>query len=158
MLQHGDLFAHLSVAAPTVPRVGFAADGELRDSCACLGAEYVWPCVFLLSPTPLLERMCVRDLGVATDLSVLCQMIRHLGSSLRPLQALNKIIPSSFQGHPGSTCEVMSSNCSLGSCLFSKPNTLLTRVYADGVTAVCDCGLLVVDVDNGVWVQRVRGA
>ena len=31
MLQHGDFFAHPSVAAPTVPRVGFAANEELRD-------------------------------------------------------------------------------------------------------------------------------
>ena len=35
MLQHGDSFAHPAVAEPTVPRVGFAADEELRDFYAC---------------------------------------------------------------------------------------------------------------------------
>ena len=34
-------------------------------------AESVWRFVFLLSSIPLLESMCVRDLVVATDLSVL---------------------------------------------------------------------------------------
>ena len=41
MLQHGDLLAHHSLAAPTVPRAGIAADGELRDLHAGV-AENVW--------------------------------------------------------------------------------------------------------------------
>ena len=46
MFQHGDFFEHLSVAAPTVPRAGFAADEELRDPYACNVAEYFWRFVF----------------------------------------------------------------------------------------------------------------
>ena len=40
MLQHGDFFGNLSVTAPTVPRVDFAADEKLRDPHACNVADH----------------------------------------------------------------------------------------------------------------------
>ena len=67
MLQHGDFFENLFVAAATVLREGFAADEERRDSFVCSIAGDPWRFVFLLSSILLLERICVRDLGVATD-------------------------------------------------------------------------------------------
>ena len=62
---------------------GFAADEELRDSFACNIAEYVWRCVFRPSSNFLLERICVRDLVVATDLSAPDQLIQYLGYRIR---------------------------------------------------------------------------
>ena len=91
-LQHGDFFAHLSIAAPLVPRVGFAAHEELRYLAIC--------CSFELHPS----LGCVRDLVVATDLSVEYQRIQYLGSSLRQLLYVNnlkKMISSSFQSYRG---------------------------------------------------------
>ena len=80
-LQHGDFFAHLSVAAPAVPREGIAVDEELPDSFVCKVVEYFRRFEFLSSSIPLLERICVRDLVVATNLSVLDQRIQYPGSS-----------------------------------------------------------------------------
>ena len=106
MLQHGDFFENLAVAAATVPRESFAADEKLRDSFfACNIAEYFWSYGFRSNCILLLESICVRDLVVASDLSAPDQMIQYLGQSSRQLLSLNqkKKISSSFQSHPVST-------------------------------------------------------
>ena len=105
MHQHGDFFAHPTVAAPSVPRERFAADEELRDLHACNVTES-GELFLMLSSIPLSERTCVRDLFVATDLSVPDPMSQYLESFLRQLLSLNrltKMILSSFQNHHGST-------------------------------------------------------
>ena len=79
------LCASLPVAAAIVPRVGFAADEELRDLSVSNVAEHFWRFAFRLRSIPLLERIHVRALVVATDLSVHYQMIQYLGSSLQQL-------------------------------------------------------------------------
>ena len=104
-LQHENFFAHLS-AASTVTRVGFAAHEELRDLSACNDVESFWRVAFRLNSILLLERIYVRDLVVAIDLSVLHQMIQYLESSLRQLVSLNKLmkmILRSFQNRPALT-------------------------------------------------------
>ena len=55
--------------------------------------------LFLLSSITLLERICVRDLVVTTDISVLVSMSQYLTSWLRQLLSLNKSkkISSSLQ-------------------------------------------------------------
>ena len=52
-------FENLSVAAATVPREDFAADGEFRDSFVCNIAGNSWRFRFLSSSILLLERICV---------------------------------------------------------------------------------------------------
>ena len=73
------------VAAATVPREGLAADQELRDPMLANIEEDIWRFVFLSSSILLLEKICVRDLVVATDLWAADQMIRDLGLSSRQL-------------------------------------------------------------------------
>ena len=104
--------------------VTFTDDEEIVTCMLAMWPDCFSRFVVLLSSTPLLERTCVRTLLVATDLSVLDSRSQYLGSLLRQLLSLNKLkkmILSSFQSHPGPNtklCEVMSTNCSLGSQTF----------------------------------------
>ena len=119
MLQHGNFYENLAVAAATVPRESFAADEKLRDSFLLVISPNISGDMVSFELHPSLgEHLCprsrcrIRSVGVWSNDSTPGTIVAAT-SVIKPEEDDIELIPESpcIDTH---LCEVRSANCSLG--------------------------------------------